>query len=37
MCVVRSAFRLMMIQNNGVFKLLGGNIWMEPIDCMGVY
>jgi hypothetical protein len=26
----------MMIQNNGVFELLGGNTWMEPIDCMGV-
>jgi hypothetical protein len=26
----------MMIQTNGVFKLLGGNILIEPIDCMGV-
>jgi hypothetical protein len=26
----------MMIQVNGVFELNGGNISMEPIDCMGV-
>ncbi len=26
----------MMIQINGVFKLLGGSTSMEPIDCMGV-
>jgi hypothetical protein len=27
----------MMFQINGVFKLLGGNICMEPINCMGMY
>ncbi len=26
----------MMIQVNGVFELNGGNISMEPINCMGV-
>jgi hypothetical protein len=26
----------MMIRDNGVFKLIGGTISMEPIDCMGV-
>jgi hypothetical protein len=25
----------MMIQINGVFELLKGNTFMEPIDCMG--
>ncbi len=27
---------IMMIQVNGVFELNGGNISMEPINCMGV-
>ncbi len=26
----------MMSQSNGLFELLGGNISMEPTDCMGM-